>query len=161
MAKHIKPLYIITHVNGKPFSRVLIDNGSAVNILPYAILQKLGKNVEDLIPTKVSVAAFTGESTKTLRVLHANFTVGSRSSLSAFFVVNSSASSHALLGRDWIHSNHCVPSSMHQLLLMWKWDEVEVVQADSQPYQSNSNAVEARYYEGSFSPIKIRDYKVN
>ncbi|XP_075478796.1 uncharacterized protein LOC142519646 [Primulina tabacum] len=132
MTKHIKPLYIIAHVNGKPLSRVLIDNGSAVNILPYRIFQKLGKNVEDLIPTEVSVAAFTGESTKTLGVLPANVTVGSRSSLSAFF-----------------------------LLLMWKGDEVEVVQADSQPYQSSSNAVEARYYDGAFGPIKIRNYKVN
>ncbi|XP_073046152.1 uncharacterized protein [Primulina eburnea] len=139
MTKHIKPLYIIAHVNGKPLSRVLIDNESAVNILPYRILQKLGKNVDDLIPTEVSVATFTGKSTKTLGVLPTNVTVGSRSSLSAFFVVNSSASFYALLGIYWIHTNHCVPSSMHQLLLMWKGDDVEAVQAYSQPYQSNSN----------------------
>ncbi|XP_073271496.1 uncharacterized protein [Primulina huaijiensis] len=116
MTKHIKPLYITAHVNGKPVSRVLIDNGTDVNILPYRILQKLGKNVEDLIHTEVSVAAFTGESTKTLRVLPENVTVGSRSSLSAFFMVNSSASFHALLGRNYIHTNYCVTSSMHQSL---------------------------------------------
>lgn len=97
MTKHIKPLYNTTHVNGKSVSRVLIDNGSAVNIIPYRILQKL-YFFKDLIPTKVFVAAFTGESTKTLGVLPANIIVGSRSFLSVFFVVNFSASFQALLG---------------------------------------------------------------
>ena len=32
-----------------------------------------------------------------------------------------------LLGRDWIHANWCVSSSLHQFLLFWKGDEVKVV----------------------------------
>ena len=35
-----------------------------------------------------------------------------------------------LLGRDWIHANCCVPSMMHQCLVQWDGDEVEVVRAD-------------------------------
>ncbi|XP_073059610.1 uncharacterized protein [Primulina eburnea] len=156
MTKHIRPLYIKAHVNGKPVSRVLIDNGSAVNVLPVRMLKSLGKNEEDLIPSEVSVAAFTGETTKTIGVFPADVTVGSMSSLCAFFVVNSSANFQALLGRDWIHANQCIPSSMHQLLLFWKGDDVEVVEADGQPFQTSASAVEARYYNGDFGPIKIR-----
>ncbi|XP_073049441.1 uncharacterized protein [Primulina eburnea] len=156
MTKHIRPLYIKAHLNGKPVSRVLIDNGSAVNVLPVRMLKRLGKNEEDLILSEVSVAAFTGKTTKTIGVFPADVTVGSMSSLCAFFVVNSSANFQALLGRDWIHANQCIPSSMHQLLLFWKGDDVEVVEADGQPFQTSASAVEARYYNGDFGPIKIR-----
>jgi hypothetical protein len=31
---------------------------------------------------------------------------------------------------DWIHTNCCIPSTMHQCLIQWDGDEVEVVQAD-------------------------------
>jgi hypothetical protein len=35
-----------------------------------------------------------------------------------------------LLGRDWIHANECVPSTLHQCMIKWVSDEVEMVQAD-------------------------------
>lgn len=44
---------------------------------------------------------------------------------------------------------------MHQFLMLWKDDEVEIVQADRQPFQTNSSVVEARYYDGDFGPIKF------
>ena len=37
------------------------------------------------------------------------------------------------LGREWIHANWCVSSSLHQFLLFWKGNEVEVVRANKQP----------------------------
>ena len=45
-------------------------------------------------------------------------------------VVDSDGCYSAQLGRDWIHVNCCVPSTMHQCLMQWDGDEVEVVQAD-------------------------------
>ena len=111
-----------------------MDNGSELKVMSSRMLLTLGKSHEDLISTEVSVAAFTGEITKTLGVLPVELTVGSKTSLSAFFMVNSSASYQALLGRDWIHANWCVPSSLHQFLLLWKGDEVEVVWAEEKPF---------------------------
>jgi hypothetical protein len=35
-----------------------------------------------------------------------------------------------LLGRDWIHANGCVPSTLHQCLIQWIGDDVEVVAAE-------------------------------
>jgi hypothetical protein len=35
-----------------------------------------------------------------------------------------------LLGQDWIHADECVPSTIHQCVIQWVGDEVEVVQAD-------------------------------
>jgi hypothetical protein len=35
-----------------------------------------------------------------------------------------------LLGQDLIHANGCVPSALHQCLIQWVSDEVEVIRAD-------------------------------
>jgi len=36
-----------------------------------------------------------------------------------------------ILGRDWIHANQCVLSSLHQFLIQWIGDEIEVVHGDT------------------------------
>jgi hypothetical protein len=35
-----------------------------------------------------------------------------------------------LLGRDWIHANGCVPSTLHQCIVQWEGDKVEVINVD-------------------------------
>ena len=90
-----------------------MDNGSAINVILLRLLNALGKSEEDLISTDITVSVFIGEITGVSGVLPIEITIGSRRSLTAFFVVESSASYNALLGRDWIHANWCVLSSLH------------------------------------------------
>ena len=87
--KHIKPFYIKEHLNGKPFSRVLIDIGLAVNIMPLRLLQSLDKGEDELITTDITIAAFIGEVTKIIRVLLVKIIVGSKKSLNSFFMEDS------------------------------------------------------------------------
>ena len=49
MTRHIKHLYIRAHLNGKPVSKVLIDNGLAINVMPLRKLRALGRGISDLI----------------------------------------------------------------------------------------------------------------
>ncbi|GLT89506.1 hypothetical protein SLE2022_074840 [Rubroshorea leprosula] len=113
MAKHIRPLYINAHMDGTPISHVLVDNGAAVNVLPTCMLYKIGKSLDDLVYTEVTISDFTGWVNRSRGVLHVELTVGNRTLMSAFFVVDTVATYNALLGRDWIHSSWCVPSSLH------------------------------------------------
>jgi hypothetical protein len=48
----------------------------------------------------------------------------------AFFVVDVKGCYNVLLGQDWIHANGCVPSTLHQCVIQWISDEVEVVRAE-------------------------------
>ena len=41
MARHIRPLYVIAHFSGKPVSKVLVDNGSTINVIPLRMLRAL------------------------------------------------------------------------------------------------------------------------
>ena len=56
--------------------------------------------------------------------------IGSKTLLTTFFVIDGKGSYSLLLGHDWIHANCCVPSTMHQCLIQWHGDEVELVRAD-------------------------------
>jgi hypothetical protein len=59
-----------------------------------------------------------------------DLTVESKIILTSFFIVSSKSTYTVLLERDWIHANYCIPSTMHQYLIQWDGDEVEVVHAD-------------------------------
>ena len=50
-------------------------------------------------------------------------------------------------------------SSLHQFLLCWKDDEVEVVCVNKQPFISTSYSVEASYYDQEFGSIKFKGKK--
>jgi hypothetical protein len=49
----------------------------------------------------------------------------------AFFVADVQGSYSLILGRDWIHTNCCIPFSMHQFLIQWVDDAMEIVYSNS------------------------------
>ena len=59
MTMHIRPLYVRAHFNGKPVSKVLVDNGSTINVIPLRMLRALGRSIGDFIETKVFVSYFS------------------------------------------------------------------------------------------------------
>jgi hypothetical protein len=109
---------------------MLVDTSAAVNIMSYSVLRQLGHSAEDLIKTNVTLSDFNGQASEAQGVLNVDLTVGSKTVLTSFFIINSKSTYTVLLGRDWIHDNCCIPSTMHQCLIQWDGDEVEVIHAD-------------------------------
>ncbi|KAH7847596.1 hypothetical protein Vadar_027920 [Vaccinium darrowii] len=60
MTQHLRPLYIQGHLDGIPVNRILVDNGSAANLMPRFMLVKLGKGDQDLLPSSASISDFAG-----------------------------------------------------------------------------------------------------
>ena len=81
MTRHIKPLYIRAHLNGRLVSKVLIDNGSMVNVMPWRMLGFLGRSISDKIEMEVAVFAFPREISKTMGILPIDITIGRKTSL--------------------------------------------------------------------------------
>nr|CAE75872.1 OSJNBa0042N22.17 [Oryza sativa Japonica Group]CAE76044.1 B1248C03.3 [Oryza sativa Japonica Group] len=142
--RDLKPLYINGYVNGKPMSKMMVDGGAAVNLMPYTTFRKLGRNAEDLIRMNMVLKDFGGNSSETKGVLNVELTVGSKTIPTSFFVIDGKGSYSLLLGRDWIHVNCCIPSTMHQCLIQWQGDKVEIVPADSRLKMENPSY----YFEG-------------
>lgn len=127
---HIRPLYMKGYVNSKPMTKMLVDGGAVVNLMPYSIFRKLGKSADDLINLNMLLNDFNGNPSEAKGVLYVELTIGSKTLPTAFFVIDSKGSYSLLLGRYWIHVNCCIPSMMHQVLIQWDGDHAKVVQAD-------------------------------
>jgi hypothetical protein len=83
-----------------------------------------------LIKTNVTLNDFNGQAAEAQGVLNVDLTMGSKTVPTSFFIVSSKSTYTVLLRRDWIHVNCCIPSMMHQCLIQWDGDEVEVVHAN-------------------------------
>nr|CAD40054.3 OSJNBa0085C10.6 [Oryza sativa Japonica Group]CAE03728.2 OSJNBa0021F22.22 [Oryza sativa Japonica Group] len=124
-------LYINSYVNGKLMTKMMVDGGAAVNLMPYVTFRKLGRNTEDLIKTNMVLKDFGGNPSGKKGVLNVELTVSGKTVPTTFFVIDGKGSYSLLLGRDWIHANCCIPSTMHQCLIQWQGDKIEIVPADS------------------------------
>ena len=57
---HLKTLYLKGFIDGKPLTKMLVDGGAAVNLMPYSTFRKLVKKIEDLCPTDMRLTDFSG-----------------------------------------------------------------------------------------------------
>jgi hypothetical protein len=48
-------LYSGGHIDGKPISKMLINGGAAVNLMPYSIFKKLGREDDELMKTNLTL----------------------------------------------------------------------------------------------------------
>jgi hypothetical protein len=123
-SQHLKPLYVRGHIDGKPISRMLIDSGAAVNLMSYFVFNKFGRKDNEPIKTNLTLNDMGGNSMEAQGVISMELTIGSKSLTIAFFVVEVQGNYNVILGHDWIHANHCIPSTLHQFLIQWIDDEV-------------------------------------
>jgi hypothetical protein len=111
---HMRPLYLRGYVNGKPLTKMFVDGRVVVNVMPYTTFGKLGMGPGDLMPTSVVLNDFAGNSSDTKGCVHVDLMIGSKTLLTTFFVIEGKGAYSLLLGREWIHANCCIPSTMHQ-----------------------------------------------
>jgi hypothetical protein len=129
--RHLKALYLKGFIYGKPMTKMLVDGGATVNLMLYTTYLKLGKTQEDLIKIDMMLKDFSGNFSQARGVLNIELTIGSKTLPTTFFVIDGKGSYSLLLRCDWIHANCCVPSTMHQCLIQWQGDEIEVVSVDT------------------------------
>jgi hypothetical protein len=129
---HMKPLFTRGHLDGLPIGHMLVDGGASVNILSLSLFKKLGQVEGDLKCANLSLSGFAGDPTEGKGIICKGVTVGSKTVPMDFFMVDMKGRYNMLLGWDWIHANEYVPSTLHQCVIQWIGDEVEVVQADEE-----------------------------
>jgi hypothetical protein len=129
---HLKPLYILGHLDCTPISRMLIDGGAIINLMSYSFFKKMGKSDEELIKTNMMINGVGGgDPIGAKGVASMELTVGNKTLATEFFVAEVQGNYSVILGRDWIYANHCIPSTLHQFLIQWVGDDIEVVHADT------------------------------
>jgi len=112
--QHPKALFVKGKVDGQPMTKILVDGGAAINIMPYAVYRKLGKGDQDLTKTDMMLKDFEGNVSPVKGAICVELAIGSKTLLTNFFVISGKGAYNLLLGRDWIHANCCISSTMHQ-----------------------------------------------
>ncbi|RDX60418.1 hypothetical protein CR513_61438, partial [Mucuna pruriens] len=111
---HNQPLHISVRCGGYMIARVLIDNGSSLNVLPKATLDKLASIDAQLKASPVVVRAFDGSKREVMGEISLPILIGPVLFNIDFQVMDIHPAYSCLLGRPWIHAAGAVPSSLHQ-----------------------------------------------
>jgi hypothetical protein len=128
---HLKPLFVRGHIDGIPIAKMLVDGGAAVNLISYSLYRKLGKQDDELVKTNMTLSGVgTDSSIKARGVTSVELTIGTKTLAVAFFVADVEGNYSLILGRDWIHANQYIPSTLYQMLIQWVGDDIEQVHAD-------------------------------
>jgi hypothetical protein len=98
--QHLKALFVKGRVDGQPISKILIDGGAAINIMPYMMYRKLGKGDQDLTKTDMMLKDFEGNVSPAKGAVCVELTIGSKTLPTTFFVINGKGAYNLLLGRD-------------------------------------------------------------
>ncbi|KAF3528783.1 hypothetical protein DY000_02039864 [Brassica cretica] len=111
---HDDALVIGLEVEGVAFSKILVDTGSAVDIISQKTLQSL----EQLIPTirqeTTPLASFEGKSVRSLGIILLTTRTHDLELKTEFTVVDHPMPFDAIVGRPWLHQMRAVPSVYHQ-----------------------------------------------
>ncbi|KAA3479848.1 hypothetical protein EPI10_020329 [Gossypium australe] len=111
-----KVLHITTRCKGYTLSGVLIDNRSALNVLPLSTLNRLPMDSSHMKTCQNIVRAFDGIKRRVMGRIEIPLSIGPNKYEVDFLVMDIKPSYNCLLGRPWIHTAGAVPLSLHQKL---------------------------------------------
>ncbi|KAM1755469.1 hypothetical protein ACFX12_007796 [Malus domestica] len=94
---HLKPLYVTAHIERYPVSKVFVDCGATVNIMPVNVMKALRRSNDKLIAFGITMSSFVGDKSQTKWVLPLTVNITGRNHMTAFFIVDSKTEYDALL----------------------------------------------------------------
>ncbi|XP_031127546.1 uncharacterized protein LOC116029639 [Ipomoea triloba] len=146
-APHNRPMFVEGYTRGQKLKRILVDQGSAVNILSLRALKNLGGSSDELAQSRLMIQGFNQGWQRAIGIINLNLRVGGLSSSVVCHVIEARTSYNLLLGRPWIHENGVVPSSWHQCFMYEKNGVTEKVVADESPFaEAESYFADAKFY---------------
>lgn len=94
--------------------RVLIDRGSAVEIMFYTTFKQIGLPNEEIVLVSTLLVGFDGASMVSMETIRLEVTTREKLLMIEFVIINTvSPYVNVIMGRGWIHSMRGVPSSLH------------------------------------------------
>ncbi|XP_058784234.1 uncharacterized protein LOC131659005 [Vicia villosa] len=158
--EHNKALHISIQCGKAHLSRVLIDTGSSLNVMPKATLDKI--DLEGLVvrPSRLVVNAIDGSQSPVFGEVDLPVVVGPHTFCINFQVMEIEPAYTCLLGRPWIHAAGAVTSTLHQKVKFVDGNSIVIVNGEEDIFVSNLDSyryIEAREgaLETSFQALEI------
>ena len=128
------PLYMVGHVLEKKINRILIDEGSGVNILPIHTLKERGITTGELSESRLLIQGFNHGGQRSIGSIKLEIHMGDLRSSAWMHVIDAKTSYNILLGRPWVHENRIVLSSYYQCLKYLEGGIERKIVADDNPF---------------------------
>ncbi|PKI66593.1 hypothetical protein CRG98_013002 [Punica granatum] len=113
---HLRALHIVCKCNNHVVGRVMIDNGSALNVCLVSTLKQMNVDMSRIRGSKTTIRAFDGSRRDVNGEIDLLIDVGPCSFSVTFQILEIPNAFSLLLGRPRIHAAEAVPSSLHQKL---------------------------------------------
>ncbi|XP_004491697.4 uncharacterized protein [Cicer arietinum] len=138
---HNKALHISVMCLDHIMSRVLIDNGSSLNVISKSTLAKLPCDGTYMRPSPMVVRAFDGSRREVMGEIDLPVQIGPVTFEITFHVMDIVPAYSCLLGRPWIHSAGVVSSTLHQKLKYMVNDQLVIVSGEGDLLVSNLSTI--------------------
>lgn len=87
MKNNLKPLFIRAKVEITTVSKILVDGGAKVNLIPHLLLVKIGKYDTDIRPHNMVLSNYERKTGQTIGVIQVDVTVRSITRPTIFMVI--------------------------------------------------------------------------
>nr|XP_027083559.1 uncharacterized protein LOC113705849 [Coffea arabica] len=144
---HNRPLFVSAYVREQKMNRILINGGSAVNIMSVRAMKELGISNDELSQSRLMIQGFNQGGQRAIGLIRLELLIGELSSSALFHVIEAKTSYNMLLGRPWIHENEIIPSILHQCFKYCRDGIVKKVVADDKPFtEAETHFADAKFY---------------
>ena len=111
---HDDALLITLRIGGYDVKRVMVDGGSAAEIMYPDLFKGLKLKLEDLLPYSSPLMSFDGKLVTPKGMIRLPIQTGLEIVEVNFIIVNTYSPYTAIVGRPWLHTLGVVASSLHQ-----------------------------------------------
>ncbi|KAK4386126.1 hypothetical protein Sango_2483200 [Sesamum angolense] len=102
---HNRPLFVAGYVREQKVNRILIDGGSAVNILPLRILKELEIPIDELSNSRLMIQGFNQGGQRAVGIIRMQLTMEDMVSSALFHVIDAKTSYNMLLVKKVLGDN--------------------------------------------------------
>src|SRR3954465_6203918 len=114
--RYARPLYFTGYIGSTEITRIQVDPGSALSIKPRRVMEHLSIPAHKLSATDTNIFGFNANSTQPMGKIKLRCQIGDLKTEVTVYVIDADTSYNLLLGWPWIHRNHIVPSTLHQVM---------------------------------------------
>src|SRR3954465_3410393 len=137
---HVRPLYFTGYIGSTEITRIQVDPGSALSIMPRRVMKHLSIPAHRLSATDTNIFGFNANSTRPMGKIKLRCQIGDLKTEVTVYVIDADTSYNFLLGRPWIHRNHIVPSTLHQVMkYVDDQSQVHTLVAEQRPFKGVEN----------------------
>ncbi|XP_016501455.2 uncharacterized protein LOC107819815 [Nicotiana tabacum] len=148
---------MVGFVREQRISRILIDDGSGVNILPIRTIKELDIPMDELCESRLMIQGFNQGGQRAIGAIKLEINMGDLHSSAWMHVIDAKTSYNILLGRPWIYENKVVSSTYHQCLKYCEDGVEKKIVADDKPFiEAESYFADAKFYLKNYVSKEVK-----